>query len=278
MDGGYLQDLVSRQERISNEKKCVNSALAIRKLIGAHRDGLTLRRAPFLLPYSVYSAVVAILRPQSKEDAEPFKEAISFFWKALCELQRGCNFGLRKPVSIIREMMSELGESVPQSLDHPENGTAMSRMMDMYSFGNAVPISTSVHPDLGNQQSSNMNFDQSTPGFLDFLDDQERTITDDTLYRLFAQQSGFFSAPIGLHPIAMSIVSERSSPISSCVRHVVNFCARNLPGPSEIWLRSLVPDPQSPVSDGSLPLRAPQPIDLVIEVDAVETRDFCLSI
>ncbi|KAL1854817.1 hypothetical protein Daus18300_011333 [Diaporthe australafricana] len=192
LDGGYLQDLVSRQERVLNEKKCVNSALAIRKLVGAYRDGLTLRRAPFLLSYSVYSAVVAILRRQSKDDPEPFKEAIGFFWKALCELQRGCNFGLRKPVSIIREMMSELGESIPQPLEHSERETTLSRMMDMYTFGNTVPSSTSMHSDFGSQQSGNMNFDQSTPGYLDFLDDQERTITDDTLYGLFAQESAFF--------------------------------------------------------------------------------------
>ncbi|KAH8897880.1 hypothetical protein GQ53DRAFT_884761 [Thozetella sp. PMI_491] len=191
LDGGYLQATIDEAERKASEQSCIESALAIWKLVSAYRDGLTLRRTPFLLSFAVYSAVVVILR-QSKSDPERFREPISFFWTALSELQRGCNFGLRKPVAILREMVNELGSSIPQPQDHPENELAFSRMMEICAFGNGAPGTASAGGLESDTYHPHAFFDPLPLGELDFPNDQELTITNDTLYGLFAHQSTFF--------------------------------------------------------------------------------------
>lgn len=193
LDGGYLQEGTSESNKKRNEESCAESALAIWKLVGAYRDTFTLRRAPFLLSYAVYSSVVVMLR-RSKTEPERFKGPIAFFLTALSELQRGCNFGLRKPVSIIRDMLNELGEadicqSQPQ---HPESERALASMMQM-----CASDLTAQEP-LGGQTPSGVGypftvFEPSPQGFLDLLDDQEQTITNDMLYGLFSQPLADFT-------------------------------------------------------------------------------------
>lgn len=189
LDGGYLQEAISEQDKKRNEESCTDSALAIWKLVGAYRDTFTLRRAPFLLSYAVYSSVVVMLR-RSKSEPERFKGPIAFFLTALSELQRGCNFGLRKPVSIIRDMLNELGEAdVIPSQHNPENERALVSMMQMYASDLTAP------EPLGGQTPSGVGypftlFEPSPQGFVGLLDDQEQTITNDMLYGLFSQPLG----------------------------------------------------------------------------------------
>lgn len=42
---------------------------------------------------------------------------MSFFWAALADLQRACNFGLQKPMDILRDMMDQFGEEMPRRLE-----------------------------------------------------------------------------------------------------------------------------------------------------------------
>ncbi|KAG8156887.1 hypothetical protein KVR01_013300 [Diaporthe batatas] len=193
LDGGYLQEGISESNKKRNEESCADSALAIWRLVGAYRDTFTLRRAPFLLSYAVYSAVVVMLR-RSKAEPERFKGPIAFFLTALSELQRGCNFGLRKPVSIIRDMLNELGEvDLAHSQQLPENERALASMMQMF----ASDPSAAQEP-LGGQTPCGVGypftvFEPSPQGFLDLLDDQEQTITNDMLYGLFSQPLAEFT-------------------------------------------------------------------------------------
>lgn len=192
LDGGYLQEGISESNKKCNEESCADSALAIWKLVGAYRDTFTLRRAPFLLSYAVYSSVVVMLR-RSKSDPERFKGPIAFFLTALSELQRGCNFGLRKPVSIIRDMLNELGEvDLTHSQHHPANERALASMTQMYASH------LTAQEPLGGQTPSGVGypltvFELSPQGFLNLLDDQEQTITNDMLYGLFSQPLGDFA-------------------------------------------------------------------------------------
>lgn len=133
---------------------------------------------------------------QGKSDREKFNEPIAFFWTALSELQRGCNFGLRKPVLIVRDMMNELGESMPQMQDHPEMETTFARLMELRatnSFAPAPSQPSGVGLDMGPNLTPGTNeyFDQSQVEFLEFLD-EERTIADDTLWGLFAEHQSYF--------------------------------------------------------------------------------------
>ncbi|POS77043.1 hypothetical protein DHEL01_v204560 [Diaporthe helianthi] len=196
LDGGYLQEGISEPNKKRNEESCADSALAIWKLVSAYRDTFTLRRAPFLLSYAVYSSVVVMLR-RSKTEPERFKGPIAFFLTALSELQRGCNFGLRKPVSIIRDMLSELGDvGLARSEEHPENERALACMMQMYA---ASDLNIAQEP-MGAHSPSACGvgypftvFEPSPQGFFDLLDDQEQTITNDMLYGLFSQPLAEFT-------------------------------------------------------------------------------------
>jgi hypothetical protein len=38
-----------------------------------------------------------------------------FFWSALTDLQHGCNFGLQKPLDILRDMIAQFGENIPKT-------------------------------------------------------------------------------------------------------------------------------------------------------------------
>lgn len=89
----------------------MQAAISIQQLIRAYRDAFTLRRAPYLLSYATYCALAVILR-QKHSDRVSYLASIKFFWSALSELQRGCNFGLKKAISILRETMQELEEHV----------------------------------------------------------------------------------------------------------------------------------------------------------------------
>lgn len=55
-----------------------------------------------------------------------------FFWTALIDLQRGCNFGLQKPMEILRDMMHQFGRfgediqaAPPRRADTPPTGPVL---------------------------------------------------------------------------------------------------------------------------------------------------------
>jgi len=179
----------------------------IQKYVSAYRDAFTLRRAPFLLSYAIYSAVTVILQQERNERGQ-FTDIISFFWTCLSELQRGCNFGLKKPLSILQEMVREfqasikeggaggLGEGTHLGLDEnaffalPMSTTVAAQeplSMDL------TPLSPRLDPTLisdadyyGGLDQFDPMFEGSPSGLLDFVNDQEKFISDDALYGLFS--------------------------------------------------------------------------------------------
>ena len=189
-DGGHLQDHTAPGDRALIADRCIASALEIRKLISAYREAFTLRRAPFLISYAVYSAVIVILR-HSKRDPEEFKGTISFFLTALSELQRGCNFGLKKPMMIIRKMFSELSE---YSNGHAsaiagcaDSAVGQLDLSAFESFPSAFYDPLSMQTDYASDWYK-PTFDVSPEGLFDF--DDSMLLPDDTLYGLLA-----FEAP-----------------------------------------------------------------------------------
>lgn len=179
----------------------------IEKYVRAYRDAFTLRRAPFLLSYAVYSAVTVILT-QERNGHGGLKESISFFWTCLNELQRGCNFGLKKPMGILQEMVRGLQVGVnegsladPESQLQPSLGESLlfrlpasqdTSMMTPQTSGSTsgqgamgqTPdyYSNTMDPNGETIPGDMLNFlnDQS------FLNDQEIDIYQDSLYGLFA--------------------------------------------------------------------------------------------
>ncbi|KAH7001136.1 fungal-specific transcription factor domain-containing protein [Ilyonectria destructans] len=207
LEEGHLRRHSDEAAKRRGEEACVQSALMIQKLVRRYRESFTLRRAPFLLSYAVYSAVIAILRQERRERGQ-FTEPISFFWTCLSELQVGCNFGLKKPLSVLQDMVREFQVSikegsaagqeqpVPAGLDEsfffplamtPSNGgmphTATrppAPYMPTVSSEYIGGVMDHVDPVWGN-----------SPGLLDFLNDQEKDISQDALYGLFAPSQPF---------------------------------------------------------------------------------------
>lgn len=161
----------------------------------AYRSAFTLRRAPFLLSYAIYSAVTVILQ-QERHDRTEFTETMSFFWSCLSELQRGCNFGLKKPLAILQGMVHEfqvcVGEGVSAGLDQQGQSSLDQSFffsLPMQGAGLAPPTPGSsqnvVTPD-NFMGVDRLDFGASPSGVLDFLNDQEMDISQDTLFGLFA--------------------------------------------------------------------------------------------
>jgi hypothetical protein len=182
---------MASEDKTALENNCVASAIAIRKLVASYRDTFTLRRTPFLLSYAVYSAVIVILRQSKHDYSQQYKEAIRFFLLALAELQRGCNFGLRKPVAIIRKMISELGGHLSQFNSSTHSDTTAAQMGEMWSFQAPFSNMADLQTDFSVEFSSTL-LDSSPDGLFDFHDDQGQTLTDDVLYGLLSYQAAPF--------------------------------------------------------------------------------------
>lgn len=175
----------------------------------AYKGAFTLRRAPFLLSYAVYSAVIVILH-QERHERGQFMEPISFFWTCLSELQRGCNFGLEKPLNILRDMVYEFqvstraagGHEMPPLLTSLDEtfplpiGQQAAEMASLKTPPPPPPLLTggqSVFPDyVGAMDQPDMAFDTSSPSLLASLSQLENDISQDTLYGLFAPQPQLF--------------------------------------------------------------------------------------
>lgn len=202
MEEGHLRRHSDAEAKHSSEQECIASALMIEKHIRAYRRTFTLRRAPFLLSYAIYSAV-AIILPQERHDRGHFTDIIAFFWTCLAELQHGCNSGLKKPLSVLRDMAREF------QLSAKERSATMPNQLDFStldeSFFPQLPLaSPGVDNDVYSaaQYLSEMNsqghvdgFDtgneRMTPGLMNFLNDQEWDISQNTLYGLFAPTQTF---------------------------------------------------------------------------------------
>jgi hypothetical protein len=176
----------------------------IQKLVRRYRESFTLRRAPFLLSYAVYSAVIVILR-QERHERGQFTEPISFFWTCLSELQLGCNFGLKKPLSVLQDMVREFQTTLKESSSAgPEQGPQPAGLDESFFFPLAMtPSAPGLAPtttaSTGTYVPSDYiphmdHFDPAfgtSPGLLDFLNDQEKDISQDALYGLFAPSQPF---------------------------------------------------------------------------------------
>lgn len=204
LEEGHLRRHSDASAKRVSEEQCIASALMIERHIRAYRNAFTLRRAPFLLSYAIYSAV-AIILPQERHDRGHFTNIIAFFWTCLGELQHGCNFGLKKPLSILRDMVQEFQLSVK------ERGPVRAQQPDLSSLDESFfprlplappppPIDSDVYSAAQYLQGMNSQYmvdpldtgtDMATPGLLDFLNDQEWDISQNTLYGLFAPGPSF---------------------------------------------------------------------------------------
>lgn len=106
-------------------QRCLEAALQIWRLVEAYRDAFTLRRAQYGISYATYCAALVILQHTEKE----YIGCLRFFWHALVEYQRGCNYGLKRPLRLLKSLMGRL-ETVMQ-----EHNTEESEVADWHNLG-----------------------------------------------------------------------------------------------------------------------------------------------
>jgi hypothetical protein len=123
---------------------------------------------------------------------------IEFFWNCLSELQRGCNFGLEKPLMVLREMVKEFRagpgancEGAGLGLDF-ESAFALPIDPSLDSSGMGNYNTMQLHapqpasPDYLLGLDTNMALGTGSPGFCISLSQLESDISHDALYGLFA--------------------------------------------------------------------------------------------
>jgi hypothetical protein len=203
---GHLRRHSDAGAKRKSERECISSARAIERYVQAYRETFGLRRAPFLLSYAVYSAV-AIILPQERHDRGNFTGIIAFFWTCLGELQHGCNVGLDKPLSVLRDMAREFQISSKEVGGSVATGLAGSQQEQLsgHEFGaldeSYFPQLPLITPSTGYdsfpaaQYAANLGVQDEAntgeaalelPDVSDFLNDQEWDLSQNTLYGLFA--------------------------------------------------------------------------------------------
>lgn len=120
---------------------------------------------------------------------------IVFFWNSLSELQKGSNFGLRRPLQIIRNFMERAGIDITalasrsEELSRPPMPTNDPPICGIYpndSEHNANSRNIADHIPLGTEGYSMMHPDMLTDN-MDWLDGSINSLneSDDMLYGLF---------------------------------------------------------------------------------------------
>ncbi|KAH7071569.1 hypothetical protein BKA63DRAFT_518192 [Paraphoma chrysanthemicola] len=202
LEEGHLRKHTDSEMKRFSEQECIASALTIEKHVRAYRKTFTLRRAPFELSYAIYSAV-AIILPQERHERGHFTDLIAFFWTCLGELQHGCNFGLKKPLSVLRDMAREFQLSSKER--QPDNTQQLAYESLDESFFPQLPLASPDHHHelyTAAQYLHNLNAqsaidtyglepDMAGTGYTNFLNDQEWDLSRNTLYGLFAPTQSF---------------------------------------------------------------------------------------
>ncbi|KAF5501228.1 Nitrogen assimilation transcription factor nit-4 [Colletotrichum siamense] len=129
LNRGHFAFSLSVESKREAEEKCLNAAFRIWKLVEVYKHTFTLRRAQYGISYASYCAVVVILQ-QTGQDSEEHINCIRFFWLALLEYQRGCNYGLKRPLKLLKSLMLRL-EKVAQNIDMEEPADEIQNLLDL---------------------------------------------------------------------------------------------------------------------------------------------------
>jgi hypothetical protein len=117
---GHLSHLANLDDNFRRDI-CISAAFKIYELAKVYREAFSLRRAPYMFPYALFCAASIILfKSINGREAVglPERDIIGFFWMALKELQNGANFGLERPIMIIRSLIEHQGIDLSSILGH----------------------------------------------------------------------------------------------------------------------------------------------------------------
>ncbi|PLB52471.1 hypothetical protein P170DRAFT_105581 [Aspergillus steynii IBT 23096] len=127
----HFQFNLDPSSELESKRMCIDAALKIWGLVQAYKNAFTLRRAQYGISYATYCAVLVLLHHTDQSSGD-FADCIRFFWSALLEYQRGCSFGLKKPLKILRSLIHRLNGMSSGVSDQSDAGiTAALDMNDM---------------------------------------------------------------------------------------------------------------------------------------------------
>lgn len=175
----------------SARQTCVTAALRIYHLAKAYRDTFTLRRAPYLFSYSVFSAATVVPSHDIPGWSDVQKNnLILFFWNALLELQKGSNYGLRRPIKIIRDFLERAGIDINALTTKPNLGNPPHALMALAEAGELQRDGQSItaFQGIGNDIDYSLTYPDMFTDNLDWLNcsiDPVYDGKDDVLYGLF---------------------------------------------------------------------------------------------
>lgn len=109
-------DASSVDSELQNDgtEKCIEAAIQIWRLVKAYKEAFTLRRAQYSIAYATYCAALVMLK-QCPRDRAGYIQCVQFFWDALLEFQRGCSAGLKKPLRLLKSLMTCIEDVVRES-------------------------------------------------------------------------------------------------------------------------------------------------------------------
>ncbi|KAK1144839.1 hypothetical protein N8T08_004852 [Aspergillus melleus] len=117
----HFQFKLDSASELESRQVCIKAALKIRGLVQAYKNAFTLRRAQYGISYATYCAVLVLLHHTDQSSGE-YADCIRFFWSALLEYQRGCSFGLKKPLKILRSLIHRLNGMSSGGSDQSDAG------------------------------------------------------------------------------------------------------------------------------------------------------------
>ncbi|KAH8426522.1 fungal specific transcription factor domain-containing protein [Aspergillus melleus] len=117
----HFQFKLAPASELESKKVCIEAALKIWGLVQAYKNAFTLRRAQYGISYATYCAVLVLLHHTDQSSGE-YADCIRFFWSALLEYQRGCSFGLKKPLKILRSLIHRLNGMTSGGSDQSDAG------------------------------------------------------------------------------------------------------------------------------------------------------------
>lgn len=175
---------------------CITAALRIYHLARVYREVFTLRRATYLFSYAVFSAATILpLHSTLSTNASKRVEIVTFFWNALKELQNGANFGLSKPIAIIKGMFERAGIDLnalaSRQREQSENGIDKfgRRPSPVEQSFNLPVLRDSGLDGLDNIQYQDL-FNELSMGVSDWSTyDMTGDLSDELLYGLFRQEN-----------------------------------------------------------------------------------------
>ncbi|KAF9885379.1 hypothetical protein FE257_012997 [Aspergillus nanangensis] len=104
----YLSTHISEGQRAAGEESSIQAAGEIYHLLRRYDSAFTMRRAPYLISYAVHSALLVMLA-QAPIARDQRRDEIAFLWRALGDMQRGGNYGLKKPIEGLSALMTKIG-------------------------------------------------------------------------------------------------------------------------------------------------------------------------